>query len=508
MTVSSLTLRLLGKDESAGKTFDKLGSKASGVGKKLALAFSGAAILKFGKDSVTAFGESEQAQTRLTAALAKNSKTTGVNASAFAKLNTELAKKSRFDDDATASGEAVLAQFHLTEGQIKTLVPLMQDYAAKTGKDLPTAAGVLGKALLGKGRALAEVGIRFKDTGTQAGNFEQIVGGLRQQVGGFAEQEGKTASGRFEIMKNKVGELEEKVGSRLVPALTKGADILGKVADFVTRNSDVILPLAAVVGTVVVGIKAWTIAQAALNLVMALNPVGLVVIAIAALVAGIVVAYNKSETFRNIVNGAFRGVQKVIGDVTAFVIRGFRDWLTVWLTVADGIVSGAATALGWVPGVGDKLKAANTAFDKFKKDTLRTLDDMADKAGGLGEKTAKKLKAGFAKVIGPNGLATYVNVLPNGRVFEQSTQQHRASGGPVRAGEAYTVGENGPETLVMGSHSGAIVPYGAREMGDRSNVTVIHVHGTVVDAEGLFRAVQQGALRHNRRSISNGLSPA
>lgn len=36
----------------------------------------------------------------------------------------------------------------------------------------------------------------------------------------------------------------------------------------------------------------------------------------------------------------------------------------------------------------------------------------------------------------------------------------RASGGPVMAGQAYTVGENGPETLVMGGGSGTIVPNG------------------------------------------------
>ncbi|PTK01904.1 peptidoglycan DD-metalloendopeptidase family protein [Mammaliicoccus sciuri] len=38
------------------------------------------------------------------------------------------------------------------------------------------------------------------------------------------------------------------------------------------------------------------------------NPIGLTVVAIAALVAGLVIAYKKSETFRNIVNGAFSAI--------------------------------------------------------------------------------------------------------------------------------------------------------------------------------------------------------
>jgi hypothetical protein len=48
--------------------------------------------------------------------------------------------------------------------------------------------------------------------------------------------------------------------------------------------------------------KLQTLAQGALNLVMKAGTIGLIVIAIAALVAGIVIAYNKCEWFRNGVN--------------------------------------------------------------------------------------------------------------------------------------------------------------------------------------------------------------
>ena len=44
-------------------------------------------------------------------------------------------------------------QFGLTGKQIEDLLPLVADYAAKTGKDLPDAATTLGKALLGNTRA-------------------------------------------------------------------------------------------------------------------------------------------------------------------------------------------------------------------------------------------------------------------------------------------------------------------------------------------------------------------
>lgn len=55
----------------------------------------------------------------------------------------------------------------------------------------------------------------------------------------------------------------------------------------------------------------WTGAQWALNAALTANPIGLVIVGLVALGAGLVLAYKKSETFRNIVNGAFHGVMAV-----------------------------------------------------------------------------------------------------------------------------------------------------------------------------------------------------
>ncbi|MFR9854790.1 hypothetical protein ACL1IW_08970 [Corynebacterium striatum] len=60
--------------------------------------------------------------------------------------------------------------------------------------------------------------------------------------------------------------------------------------------------------------------QAILNAVMTANPIGIVIVAIAALVAGLVLAYNKSETFRNAVQTAARA-SKAAFDVVVNVIR-------------------------------------------------------------------------------------------------------------------------------------------------------------------------------------------
>jgi len=89
---------------------------------------------------------------------------------------------------------------------------------------------------------------------------------------------------------------------------------------------------------------ASTAAQWAFNAAMDANPIGLVVIAIAALVAAIVVAWQNSETFRNVVISCWEAIKTAAGAVA--------DWFAanVWplMQVAwDGIVAGAQ----WMWGV-------------------------------------------------------------------------------------------------------------------------------------------------------------
>lgn len=257
MATNSLTFSLFGKDVSASKTMNdvaKSAEKAGGVFKGMATVAGGAlaalgvtaglsAVKDFLGDSVDAYKEAELAQTRLTDAYARFPAVNSVSIDSLRELNTELMNKTRFDDDALASGQSVLAQFGLTGEQLRDLTPLLADYAAKTGKDLPTAAEDLGKAVLGQGRALKGIGIDFQDTGSAAGNFEQLMSGLRSQVGGFATTEGAAGAGMAERIKNQFGEMQESIGSGLLPVL------MTLQAAFLTYVVPVLLQLADVIGS-------------------------------------------------------------------------------------------------------------------------------------------------------------------------------------------------------------------------------------------------------------------
>ncbi|NYI06071.1 peptidoglycan DD-metalloendopeptidase family protein [Allostreptomyces psammosilenae] len=88
------------------------------------------------------------------------------------------------------------------------------------------------------------------------------------------------------------------------------------------------LALAGLRGIIIISAAATNglaIAQGILNAVMALNPITLVVIAIAALVTGLVMAYNESETFRAIVQKAWEGIQTAVSYAWDKVLKPVFD---------------------------------------------------------------------------------------------------------------------------------------------------------------------------------------
>lgn len=88
---------------------------------------------------------------------------------------------------------------------------------------------------------------------------------------------------------------------------------------------------------------AWTAVQWLLNVALSANPIGIVIVAVAAFVAIIVIAWKKSDTFRAIVMGAWAGIK--------IAISATVNWLTTvaWPAIKAvwDAIAGAATWL-WV----------------------------------------------------------------------------------------------------------------------------------------------------------------
>lgn len=512
---ASVTFDILARDR-ASAVMNRVGretSKTAGLFSKFGLlaatggAIAGAALLRFGKDSVSAFSEAQQAQVRLEDAFKRFPRLADTNIQSLRDLNTQLALKTRFDDDAFASGQAVLAQFKLTGTQLKAVTPLLADYAVKTGRDLPDAATTLGKAFLGNTRALKELGIKYKSTGDQAKDTAAIIDILRGKVGGFAEKEGKTAAGRAEILRNQFNELQEAIGSKLVPILTTVADVI------IEQVIPALTSFDHWIGTANNRVLDWA--------------------------DNILTPIDALLTLDSVILG--------------FVRNAVHNML-MFMGVT---INAAAKAFGWVPGVGPRLRKAADDFNNFRTGVDKALDEAIrkthewDDAVGRMRKEIKlkgdindlqaKLRTARTELKDPNltkerkaqiradirqlqtALAAARNALASlqdrtvtltvvhntifrgGRGGGFATRQH---GGPVWPGGAFVVGERRPELFVP-DRPGRIVPSVPRGGGSSGgNVIItgpIYVQG-VQTTSALFKDLQKYAKRNGQIKLS-GVTP-
>lgn len=167
------------------------------------------------------------------------------------------------------------------------------------------------------------------------------------------------------------------VTSQIVDAITKISDAVGKMGDEVKKavtwyqdlnKAQIASSISAKAHAVAVGLQTAatniaTVAQTAFNVAMAANPIGLIVLAIAAVVAGLVWFFTQTEIGKQIfgefvkfVSGVFQSIVSVISTVANAIIVPFQNFLafvspifnTLWQIVSSIfilIVAVVATAI-------------------------------------------------------------------------------------------------------------------------------------------------------------------
>jgi hypothetical protein len=407
------------KTDAAEKRFGKLG----GVLKTAGVAAGAAAFAGLGAILHTGMQESmdaSAAQAQLEAGIKSTGGAAGVTVGHLNDLASEIQGYSGQTDDSIAKTEALL----LTFTNIKNSGPdkifdaatrAAADMAAKMGTDAPAAAIQLGKALNDpvKGvTALTRMGVQFTDgqkaqiaalveSGDVMGAQKVILGELETQFGGAAKAAGESLPGKVERGKRAFEDMSQNLVGSLMPTLVSVMEVATKVMQAFDKlpgpvkavvlgfvglaaAAAILAPFATAVTGIVGVMKGWAIAtkaQAAvqwlLNAAMSANPIGLVIVAIAALVAVFVIAWKKSETFRNIVTGAWNAIKRATKAVFDWIVGFFKKWgatilrviigpignLVVfvvrnWNRIKDGAVSAFNAVVSFLRGIPGKIRSA------------------------------------------------------------------------------------------------------------------------------------------------------
>jgi phage-related protein len=341
-----------------GDTESKLSKLGSGMGKLRAPALAvgagflaaGAGLLKLAQGAA----EDERAQATLAKTLRNTAGATDAQVASIEAYISKVGAATGVTDDEMRPALANLVRATKDVGKAQSLMGLAMDISAGTGKDLGSVTMALAKAQNGSVGGLAKLGIATKDASGKTKSFAQIQKDLAKTFGGQASAAANTLEGKQKRLKLTLAELGEEIGAKLLPVLVKVADFtLNKIVPafeaalgWASRNKTTLGILAGVVGGLAgvillvngamaawgvalkiagAAVKAYTIVQAALNLVMSLNPIGLVVIAIAALAAGVIWAWRNVDGFKTGVTKAFEAVKNAVLTVVDFVVKFFKD---------------------------------------------------------------------------------------------------------------------------------------------------------------------------------------
>lgn len=199
------------------------------------------------------------------------------------------------------------------------------------------------------------------------------------------EKGAQTTEGKISTLKDSFKEATGSLTEALLPALTSIVEALTKVADWFNGLSEEGKNTILIIGGIVASIgplikigmgiakivsafktfvtvikslqvitKLMTIAQAGLNLVMSLNPIGLIIIGIASLIAILVLLWNKCEWFRN-------GVKTIFN----FLKLGITQLIAVLKPIVQTIISIVQQILTALKPVIDFIKMLVINYIKF-----------------------------------------------------------------------------------------------------------------------------------------------
>jgi len=359
-------------------------SRLKNVASTIGVAFAGTQIMAFAKDTV-------MAASNMAESLSKVRVVFGEGAAAVEAWGKTAADSMGISNQAALEAAGTYGNlfqaFGLGQGQAQdmsmSLVQLAGDMASFNNTSIDDAITALRSGLSGETEPLKKFGVAMNEArlktealslGLIKSTSEALTPAAKAQAayalimkdtalaqGDYA----RTADGTANTMKTLQAKMEDAkvaLGDALMPAfqgllaiLKIAIPLLMKLGNFFKNNQDEIKAFAIALG---IGSVAWgiytiavkraEIAQKLLNLAQKMNPIGLIVVAVALLAAGLVKLWKNSETFRNVIITvgkagltAFASIIPMVGKVGEAVLKFLMTPLKLVLT-----------ALSKLPGVG------------------------------------------------------------------------------------------------------------------------------------------------------------
>jgi TP901 family phage tail tape measure protein len=271
-------------------------------------------------------------------------------------------KYKAFLNAAAGAGGKLGLSFLDTNGQLLSTTAILDSLRAKFGPTMSAAEKLQIKKAFGTDEAVAFLDLLYSKTGQLADGMTSVSSAMGQGsgfTGEMANSMNQDLGASLALVGQQFHNLAEIVGNAFAPAINGVAQLLSPIILGLQKIAaspvgSFMLSAAGAIATVILAMTGlslavwagsaawaaftsmrlvvvamefakvaratslWTAAQWLLNAALTANPVGLIIVAIAALVAGIVALYNNCEPVRRVLDSVWESITRLWSGVRDF----------------------------------------------------------------------------------------------------------------------------------------------------------------------------------------------
>ncbi|CUQ61247.1 TP901 family phage tail tape measure protein [Flavonifractor plautii] len=323
-------------------------------------------------------------------------------------------KYKAFLRSAAKGGEALGLSFLDTNNQLLSMPEILDILRGKFGETMDAAEKMELQKAFGDTEAVALIDLMYSKVGDLESNILSLYDAMGQGTGvtqKMASAIQETEPERYERLRQQIHNVTESIGNSLLPtindAMAKGSEVLTKAGTWIENNQELVraimlvvltlggfLAVAGTVITVVSGVgliitrtisgfkllkAGFLLAKGALTPLIAsvwsvtaallANPVTWIVIGIVALIAALVLLYNKCEWFRDGVNAVLGFLKEKLLAIPGAVVQLFQSIVT---GITTKITAAREAVSNGIKGVKEIITGAVSWFFESGKKIVTT----------------------------------------------------------------------------------------------------------------------------------------
>tara|TARA_R110000824_G_scaffold360221_1_gene547933 strand:- start:157 stop:2106 length:1950 start_codon:yes stop_codon:yes gene_type:complete len=229
--ITTLGMAKKGMLETAHSTRILGGSFAVLRSKLLLVAFATLLIKNTIGKLVSAQGEQELAEKKLSSAIGRRS-------TELLKFASIQQKATTYGDEETITAMSLIGAYTDNEEAIKSLTKASMDLASAKGMDLATATDLVAKSVFSSTNALSRYGVTVEGNVGSTDRLNMAVKALGNMYGGQSQAQANTMTGALKQSGNAIGDTAEALGKLLSPAIVSMSKMFTGASEAVTGYVD------------------------------------------------------------------------------------------------------------------------------------------------------------------------------------------------------------------------------------------------------------------------------